>query len=137
MNEQKGEWVMQKRKILLDVPHTGLLEKTKDIKENCEGWIDELHHITYREDEKTTVKLIVDENSLTIERSAENQTRIILRKEGKSEAWMNTEFGEFFFDVRADYIKTSRKMISTQYSLMQGKQLINQVHIRWIIKEEQ
>lgn len=128
---------MDKAIILLDVTSSSLLEKTKDTKKNCKGKRKSDHCIVYKEDERTTVELTVFSDSLTIFRNGENKTRIVLNKAGECTACTSCEYGDFYFDVSLDKLLISNKMISAQYTLMQSGQMVNQIHIRWIIKEEQ
>lgn len=128
---------MDKPVILLEVTNSNLLEKTKQTRKNCKGYRKSECCFVYEEDERTTVELTVGNDSLSIFRNGENKTRIVLNKAGKCTACTSCEYGEFYFDVKLDSLLISKKMISTQYALMQSGQMISQIHFRWIIKEEQ
>lgn len=128
---------MEKTKILLDITTFNPLENSRSRMENCPGyWINQ-GTISYQEEDGTSVTLSFDEACLWIDRKGEHQTQMICNINEKTKARVTTEFGEFEFDVETSDIKTSKKMFSVQYSLKQGDQLINKVHIRWIIKEVQ
>lgn len=128
---------MEKRKILVDVLNENLLDKSKIEEKNCIGERCSEDMFFYKEKDGTKVTLIVKENHLLIERKGENITRILCSPKKIETASMMTEFGEFQFSVNTDYIKRSSRLISVQYTLLQGDVLVNKAHIRWIIKEEQ
>lgn len=128
---------MNKTAIVVDVTNTNISERVKQTKTNCPGYRKSEHCLVYKEDHQTTVELTVGIDSLTIFRNGENKTRIVLNKAGECTACTSCEYGDFYFDVSLEKLLISNKMISAQYILMQSGQMVNQIHIRWIIKEEQ
>lgn len=128
---------MVDKKILLDITIHNLLENTQTHQESCLATHLDEGRICYFEDEKTEVFLTWDHDSLTIERQGETHTKMMCKVDEKTQATVSTEFGEFHFDVETEFVKSSKKMVSVQYSLFQGNQRINQVHFRWIMKEVQ
>ncbi len=128
---------MKKRKILLDCTQTNLLENTVELQNNLPGiWLDE-QNVEYRESEAVQVVLSFMEAGLRIERKSENHTRLFCCPKRKTKAWMQTEWGEFVFDVETDYISREAHQIEVQYRLSQNGMLIHQVRFCWKLKEEQ
>lgn len=123
-------------RIYLDVTHTDRLAGSRMELKSCAGERLSDRRITYAEDGNTQVMLTYQKGRMRIERNGEYRTCILLDETSRQSASIETEFGELTFVTACDYIKISKRMISTQYSLYQGDQLVNRMHIRWIIKEE-
>lgn len=128
---------MVNNKILLDITIHNLLENTQTHQESCLATRLNECQLRYFEDDKTEVFLAWNHDSLSIERQGETHTKMMCKVDEKTEATISTEFGEFHFDVETEFVKSSKKMLSVQYSLFQGNQRINYVHFRWIMKEVQ
>ena len=93
--------------------------------------------ISYKEDEQTSVTVMIQDDEISIKREGEFITSLMFRNLEKTQGSVLSEFGTIDLEIYTHKYIRKENIVALEYDILSGGNVTDGYRILWITKEDQ